>query len=34
MGHMGHEMTLGIYAHALPSMQRDAAAQLGAMLHR
>ena len=30
LGHLGHEMTLGIYAHALPSMQQDAAARLGA----
>ena len=27
------EMTLGIYAHALPSMQQDAARRLGALLH-
>ena len=29
----GIEMTLGIYAHALPSMQQDAVARLGAILH-
>ncbi len=33
MGHMGHEMTLGIYAHPLRSMQRNAAARLGEILH-
>ena len=26
-------MTLGIYAHALPSMQQDVAKKLGVMLH-
>jgi hypothetical protein len=26
-------MTLGIYAHVLPSMQQDAARRLGALLH-
>ncbi len=33
LGHKRIEMTLSIYAHALPSMQRDAAARLGALLH-
>ncbi len=33
LGHKRIEMTLGIYAHALPSMQQDAAAKLGAILH-
>jgi len=33
LGHKRIEMTLGIYAHALPSMQRDAARRLGALLH-
>jgi hypothetical protein len=26
-------MTLGVYAHALPSMQQDAAKRLAALLH-
>jgi serine/threonine protein kinase len=30
---LGIEMTLGIYAHVLPSMQQDAARRLGALLH-
>ncbi len=34
LGHKRIEMTLGIYGHALPSMQQDAAARLGALLHR
>lgn len=29
----GVEMTLGIYAHALPSMQQEAATKLAALLH-
>jgi integrase len=33
LGHKRIEMTLGIYAHALPSMQQDAARWLAAMLH-
>jgi integrase len=33
LGHSKIEMTLGIYAHALPSMQQDAAAKLAALLH-
>lgn len=33
LGHAKIEMTLGIYAHALPSMQQDAAAKLAALLH-
>jgi integrase len=33
LGHRKIEMTLGIYAHALPSMQQDAASKLAAMLH-
>ena len=33
LGHKRIEMTLSIYAHALPSMQQDAAARLGAILH-
>lgn len=33
LGHKRIEMTLGIYAHALPSMQQDAARKLGALLH-
>lgn len=32
-GHKRIETTLGIYAHALPLMWRDAAARLGAILH-
>jgi integrase len=32
-GHKQIEMTLNIYAHALPSMQQDAAAKLAALLH-
>jgi integrase len=32
-GHEGIEMTLGIYAHVLPSMQQDAAKRLGSLLH-
>lgn len=33
LGHKRVEITLGTYAHVLPSMQRDAAARLGALLH-
>jgi len=33
LGHERIEMTLNIYAHALPSMQQDAAAKLAALLH-
>ena len=33
LGHKNIEITLGIYAHALPSMQQEAAVKLGAMLH-
>ncbi|MBI4179712.1 hypothetical protein HY522_09860 [bacterium] len=33
LGHKKIELTLGIYAHALPAMQQDAAAKLAAMLH-
>ncbi len=33
LGHKRIEMTLSIYAHALPSMQQDAAVRLGAILH-
>ena len=33
LGHAQITMTLEVYAHALPSMQQDAAARLGAVLH-
>jgi integrase len=33
LGHTKIEMTLGIYGHALPSMQQDAAERLAALLH-
>ena len=33
LGHKRIEITLGIYAHALPSMQQNAAATLAAVLH-
>jgi integrase len=33
LGHSKVEMTLGIYAHVLPSMQQYAAAKLAALLH-
>jgi integrase len=33
LGHKRIEMTLNIYAHALPSMQQDAAAKMAALLH-
>lgn len=33
LGHKKIEITLNVYAHALPAMQQDAAARLAAMLH-
>jgi integrase len=33
LGHSKIEMTLGIYAHVLPSMQQDAAAKLAVLIH-
>jgi integrase len=33
LGHKRVEITLNIYAHALPSMQQDAAVKLAALLH-
>lgn len=33
LGHKNIEITLNIYAHALPSMQQDATAKLAALLH-
>jgi integrase len=33
LGHSMVEMTLGIYAHALPSMQQGAASKLAALIH-
>ena len=33
LGHKRIEITLGIYAHALPSMQKDAARKLSSILH-
>ncbi len=33
LGHKKIEITLSIYAHALPSMQQDAAERLAAILH-
>jgi integrase len=33
LGHKKVEMTLNIYAHALPSMQADAAKALAVLLH-
>jgi integrase len=33
LGHKRIEITLGIYAHVLPSMQQDTARRLGALLH-
>ena len=33
LGHKRVEVTLGIYAHALPSMQEDAAKRISAMLN-
>jgi integrase len=33
LGHKRVEITLGTYAHVLPSMQQDAARRLGALLH-
>ena len=32
LGHKKIEITLNIYAHALPSMQKDAAAKLASLL--
>jgi integrase len=34
LGHSKVSMTLEVYAHVLPDMQNDAAAALGALLHR
>ena len=34
LGHKKVEITLGIYGHVLPTMQRDAAARLAALLHQ
>jgi integrase len=34
LGHAKVEMTLNIYAHAMPSMQQEAAARLAALLHQ
>ena len=33
LGHKKIEITLTVYAHALPAMQQDAAARLAAILH-
>ncbi len=33
LGHKRIDMTLGVYAHVLPSMQREAARKLGSLLH-
>jgi integrase len=33
LGHKQIQMTLDLYAHVLPSMDSDAAARLGALLH-
>jgi integrase len=33
LGHRSIAITLGVYAHALPAMQQEAAAKLGALLH-
>ncbi len=33
LGHKRIEVTLNIYAHVLPSMQQDAAARVGALIH-
>jgi integrase len=33
LGHRNIAITLGVYAHALPAMQQDAAARLAALLH-
>jgi integrase len=33
LGHRSIAITRGVYAHALPAMQQDAAAKLGALLH-
>lgn len=34
LGHANISITLDVYAHALPSMQREAADRIGALLHR
>ena len=34
LGHKRVEVTLNIYGHVLPSMQRDAASRLATLLHR
>ena len=33
LGHNKIEITLNIYAHVVPSLQQEAAAKLGAILH-
>jgi integrase len=33
LGHLKVEMTVGVYAHVLPSMQQDAAAKLAPLIH-
>ena len=33
LGHLRHEVTMDIYAHALPSAQKDAARRMGKLLH-
>jgi integrase len=33
LGHKRIEITLGIYAHCLPSMQQDASRRLGSLLY-
>jgi integrase len=33
LGHSKVAMTMEVYAHVLPDMQKDAAATLGALLH-
>lgn len=33
LGHKKSEITLTVYAHALPAMQQDAAERLAAILH-
>jgi integrase len=34
LGHSKVSMTMEVYAHVLPDMQKDAAATMGALLHR
>lgn len=34
LGHSKVSMTMEVYAHVLPDIQQDAAAALGALLHR